>query len=161
MFAIAEMLAKAGAGLLGDLINTGSDKAKEFIEQKTGVKLDSEPSEKDVKKLVEFEKQNKQLILDKMEAIFKDKQNAREMNIEIANSNGGWLLKNTGSMIALITILSVFTLFGMLLSGNLSIENPNVSLICGYAGGYVMAILSFYFGSSKTEADSKGITNGK
>jgi len=153
MFGIATMLEAAGSKLLSKLINTGSEKAKEFIEKKTGVNLDKEPSNEDVKKLVEFEKKNSEEIQKRLESILKDKQNAREMNVELSNSNGSWLIKNTGSIIALTTIIAVFALFGLLLHGDLSIENPNVSLICGYAGGYVMAILSFYFGSSKTEAD--------
>jgi hypothetical protein len=56
-------------------------------------------------------------------------------------------------MIAIFTVLAVFALFGLLLNGNLSIENSNVAMIVGFAGGYVTQILSFYFGSSKTEAD--------
>jgi hypothetical protein len=74
------------------------------------------------------------------------------MNVELSKSDS-WLVKNTGSILALFVTLSTFTLFGLLLSGKLTIDNPNVALIAGFVGGYVTTILSFYFGSSKTEAD--------
>ena len=74
------------------------------------------------------------------------------MAIELGKSDS-WLLKNTGSLIGIFTVVSSFVLFVLLLNGTLSIENSTVAIIVGFVGGYVSQILSFYYGSSKNEAD--------
>jgi len=156
MFGIASILASAGMDLVSKFIDTGEDKAIEVIKEKTGVDLSKEPSEKDFIKLRQFEQYNKDFLLKQIELMNQDRDSARNMNIELSKSDS-WLVKNTGSILALFVTLSTFTLFGLLLSDNLTIDNPNVALISGFVGGYVTTILSFYFGSSKTEADSKGL----
>ena len=90
---------------------------------------------------------------EELKQILIDKQNARLANVAIQNSDTGWLVKNTGSMIALMIIIAVFGLFGLLLNGQLDIANSNVALIAGFSGGYVSSVIAFYFGSSKNESD--------
>jgi len=159
MFGIATILANAGLDLLSNLINEGEDKAINLIKDKTGIDLSKPPSKDDILKLKEFEEKNKELILNQLELILKDKQSARNMSIELSKSSS-WLLKNTGSLIALFVVTAGFILFILLLLNMLSIDNPNVAMILGFVGGYITQILSFYFGSSKTEADTKGKYNG-
>ena len=97
-------------------------------------------------------KRNEASLLKEMELIYEDKQSARNMAIELGKSDS-WLLKNTGSLIGIFTVVSSFVLFVLLLNGTLSIENSTVAIIVGFVGGYVSQILSFYYGSSKNEAD--------
>jgi len=152
MFGIASMLADAGMNLVSKFIDTGKDKAIKVIKEKTGVDLSKEPSKEDFIKLKEFENKNKEFLLKQIELMNQDRDSARNMSIELSKSNS-WLVKNTGSILALFVTLSTFILFGLLLNGTLTIDNPNVALIAGFVGGYVTTILSFYFGSSKLEAD--------
>lgn len=155
MGAILGLLANAGVNLVEKFVGAGKDKAIEVIKEKTGIDLSKKQnlSQEDILKLKEFENKNKEFLLRETEAFLKDKQNARNMAIEISKNGKDWLVRNTGSLIALFVVTAVFILFGLLLNGNLSIENSNVAMIVGFTGGYVTQILSFYFGSSKTEAD--------
>ena len=154
MFGLTSILTNAGIDLVSKFIDTGKDKAIEIIKERTSVDLSKEPSNEDLIKLKEFEKNNRDFLLKQIELMNQDRDSARKMSVELSKSDS-WLVKNTGSILALFVTLSTFTLFGLLLNGNLTIDNPNVALISGFVGGYVTTILSFYFGSSKTEADSK------
>jgi len=156
MGAILGLLANAGVNLVEKFVGAGEDKAIEVIKEKTGIDLAKKQnlSQEDILKLKEFENKNKEFLLKQIELANADRDSARNMNIELSKSDS-WLVKNTGSILALFVTLSTFVLFGLLLNGNLTIDNPNVALIAGFVGGYVTTILSFYFGSSKTESDSK------
>jgi len=143
------MLMSAGLDFLADMVkDKGEQVVNEVVKKTTGIDLTKTKtlSKEDITKLRANEKEILNMVL-------KDKQNARNMAVELANSNGSWLVKNTGSIIGLFVTISSFVLFALLLSGKLDINNSNVALIAGYAGGYISTILSFYFGSSKTEAD--------
>ena len=142
-----------GIGFITNLVkDKGQDLAIEGIKKATGIDLSTK------KELTPNERQlliaSEQRILRETELIYIDKQNARNMSIELSKSNS-WLLKNAGSLIALFVVSACFGLFVLLLKGSLSIENSNVAMIVGFAGGYISQILSFYFGSSKEQADSK------
>jgi len=152
MLGIASVLANAGLNLLSDLIDNGKEEAVKVIENKTGVKLKPKLTKVEIDKLKEFEQNNQKLLLEELKTYIKDKESARKMQVELSKSNS-WLLKHTGSIIALITIICGFSMFALLLEGKFSIDNPNVALIAGFVGGYITNILSFYFGSSKNEAD--------
>ena len=156
MGAILGLLANAGVNLVEKFVGAGEDKAIEVIKEKTGIDLAKKQnlSQEDILKLKEFENKNKEFLLKQIELANADRDSARNMNIELSKSDS-WLVKNTGSILALFVTLSTFVLFGLLLNGNLTIDNPNVALIAGFVGGYVTTILSFYFGSSKTESDFK------
>jgi len=158
MFNIINILANAGMELVSNFIDTGKDKAVEILKEKTGIDLSKKDklSQSEILKLKEFENKNKEFLLKQIELANADRDSARNMNIELSKSDS-WLVKNTGSILALFVTLSTFILFGLLLNGNLTIDNPNVALIAGFVGGYVTTILSFYFGSSKTEADKHRI----
>ncbi len=89
------------------------------------------------------------------ELYLKDKSDARKMNVLIQQSKD-WLVRNAGSLIAIFVVVSTFGLWlcmliGMTDSLNQSVLmsiNSSLTLSLGY-------VLSFYYGSSKTEADSK------
>lgn len=86
----------------------------------------------------------------------KDKQDARNMNVKIQAAKD-WLVRNTGSMIAIFTIASAFILdLVILIMVFNSIEvSPILTLIAGANNVKAGQVLSFYFGASKMEADSK------
>jgi len=143
-------LASLGISLISDLISDhGEDMVKQGIEKVTGINLDKKPSEAE-KRIIE---ENMAFVKQEVELMYADKQSAREMAMTVSTNAKDWLVRNTGSMIGLSVIGLSFTLFYMLLSGGLSIENSNVAMIVGFAGGYVSQVLSFYFGSSKESAD--------
>ena len=109
-------------------------------------------------KLLQLEKEfSKQLSanLEITKTIIVDKSDARQMNNFLnKHKQTPWLVKNTGSLIALITTLFTFGLwFAMLLDFTTGVNenilfaiNSGLTLSFGY-------VLSFYFGSSKNESD--------
>jgi hypothetical protein len=154
---IANLLVNGFETLGKSLMQDGAEKLTKVIKDKTGVDLSDKKkidfSQEEYEKLRVFEK-------DELALYLADVQNARDMNISLANSTGSWLLKNTGSLIAIITIIFGFGLFYLLIDGELSIENSNVALIVGFIGGYISQIHGFYFGTSKNEADKQRVDNG-
>jgi hypothetical protein len=67
-----------------------------------------------------------------------------------------WLIKNTGSIIALTVVFATFALWFIMLTGLAKGVQENI--LFAINGGLTTAvgfILSFYFGTSKTEADAK------
>jgi len=145
LIGIVGMLAKAGFDYLAE---AGEDAAREAVKKATGINLDekSELTESDLQKI----KSRENAITEQLNIILADKHNARNMAIELSKSDS-FLLKNTGSMIGIFTIITSFVLFVFILSGNLDTNNPNVSLILGFAGGYITQILSFYYGATKNK----------
>lgn len=89
---------------------------------------------------------------------FQDKTNARQTSIERQGAKD-WLVRNTGSLIALVTILFAFVLDAFILyeafKNGITDLNPIVTLIAGYSSARAIQVLSFYFGDSKVNADSK------
>jgi hypothetical protein len=144
---IVEALLEAGISIFK---NATEEVALEGIRKVTGLDLSKkrELNKSDIATI----RRNEVALAKEMELIYMDKQNARNMTIELSKSDS-WLLKNTGSLIGIFTVVSSFILFVLLLNGTLSIENSTVAIIVGFVGGYVSQILSFYYGSSKTEAD--------
>ncbi len=144
--------------MIGTLVSLGldlfKDKAEDVvfagIKKATGIDLTgvnpAELSEAQINKIKAAEAN----IAKEMELIYADKDSARRMAVELGKSDS-WLLKNSGSMIGLFVVIMSMSLFGLLLSGQLTIANSNVAMIVGFAGGYITQVLSFYFGSSKNK----------
>ena len=70
----------------------------------------------------------------------------------------GWLVRNTGSLIAWFIILGTVALDSLVAFGTLkeTVKDKDVLMfILGSMNTYTAGVISFYFGSSKTEADVK------
>ena len=69
----------------------------------------------------------------------------------------GWLIKNTGSLLAILIVIMTFTIDYMVAFKGLkeSVKDKDMlMLILGSINTYTAGVISFYFGSSKTEADA-------
>lgn len=157
---IGSLLVSAGASLLGSLVESGTQvaktKAKEFIKEKTGVDIDKEkPTPQQLEKIAQAEREHYSELY---ELMLKDRADARSMNVKIQQSKD-WLVRNTGSLIALFTIFSAFILDVYILykafSTGLDTLNPIVTLIAGATSTKAVQVLGFYFGDSKVNADAK------
>lgn len=160
MVAIGTLLATAGASLLGDLFKTGTEvakeKAKEFIKDKTGIDVDKgNLTQEELSQIAQAERENYQELYS---LVLQDRANARKMNVDLQVSKD-WLVRNTGSVIALFTIVSAFILDVYILSQGITEGvtslNPIVTLIAGATSTKAVQVLGFYFGDSKVNADSK------
>ncbi len=85
-----------------------------------------------------------------------DMDSARAAFTKMSNSHTSWLIKNTGSIIALTVVFATFALWFVMLTGLAKGVGENILFaINGGLTTTVGFILSFYFGTSKTEADAK------
>lgn len=121
---------------------------------------DEERAEKENEKLktnIQHKIEMGKLDVAETEAYIKDKQSAREMNSNLQVSKD-WLVRNTGSLIAWFIIVGTFTLDYMVVFEGLKNEVGDkevLMFILGSMNTYTAGVISFYFGSSKTEADGK------
>jgi len=123
---------------------------------------DEERAEKENEKLktnLQYKNENKKLDLDETKAFLKDKSSARKMNSDLQVSKD-WLVRNTGSLIAWFIIIGTFILDYMVVFEGLKNEVGDkevLMFILGSMNTYTAGVISFYFGSSKTEADNKRV----
>jgi len=117
---------------------------KENEQQKTELNYKAKMRESDVKE----------------QAIYlQDKQDAREMNSSLVASKD-WLVRNTGSLMAWFIVLGTVALDYMVVFNGLSesVKDKEVLMfILGAMNTYTANVISFYFGSSKTEADKNRV----
>ena len=154
------LLAQAGISIFNNLVSKhGEDLISESIKKVTGIELKgrTEPLTPQEKQLIlDSQYKIKELDFKTLELHQKDRDSARNREVNIQTSKD-WLVRNTGSMIAVITVILTFMLDGYVLyqgiNSGMDALNPIVTLISGAMTTRVMTIYSFYFGSSKTEAD--------
>ena len=171
---IVTMLANKGMSLLSKAIKSGSDKAIEFVEQKTGIKL-SEPenikniSDEDIAKLKELEFTHK-LELDKLALLNKqednrheevyvtaevsDKQSARSNNhlYEMQSEIGKKVFLQTSILIPLLIMINVLLIS---YAADLKLGEAMISMVSTLIGIALnnayrerQSMLEFLYGSS-------------
>lgn len=149
-----------GIGFIDDLISeVGLPLVKKGIKSLTGIDLESKELTPEQKaKLVEMEVEIKKIDFEKLKLGYEDKASARLFGVNIQQSQD-WLVRNTGSLIALFTVLSAFILDILLIYMvvNDTNVNPIYTLIQGAMNVRAVQVLSFYFGDSKVNADKQRI----
>lgn len=136
---LAPLLAQ-GLSLLGNAVLA---KGKDWVEEKTGVNLDQPLSAEDVLRLKQYEMDHEEELLrlrvEDKRLDLADVQSARDMNTRINESvNATWLSKNIPAVLALIVIVSGFTLLA--LTKDADVRTAVV--------GLMTLVLGFYFGST-------------
>jgi len=126
-----------------DLITSDEERAeKENEKLKTELAYKAKMRENDIKE---------------SEIYLEDKQSAREMNSNLVASKD-WLVRNTGSLLAWFIVIGTVALDYMIAFENLKdavADKEVLMFILGSMNTYTAGVISFYFGSSKTEADAK------
>jgi hypothetical protein len=150
-------LLSQGLGLIGNAVMA---KGKEWVEEKTGVKLDQPLSTEDTLKLRQYEMdheeellrlriEEKKLGLDELQAFANAIQN-EDNNIsdrwKADMSSDSWLSKNIRPM-SLIAIFVGYFLFSMMSAFGLDANESYVSLL----GQWGMLIMGAYFGGRTIE----------
>lgn len=136
---LAPLLAQ-GLSLLGNAVLA---KGKNWVEEKTGVNLDQPLSAEDVLRLKQYEMDHEEELLrlrvEDKRLDLADVQSARDMNTRINESaNATWLSKNVPAILALVVIISGFTLLA--LTKDADVRTAVV--------GLMTLVLGFYFGST-------------
>ena len=165
---IVSMLAGKGLDLLSSAIDGGADKAAEYIEEKTGIKMDgSELSDEQVAELKKFEMSNKVELetlalankqednrhLEKTtEVVLGDKSNARSREVEVVKSTG----KRDYALIALAAVIVIGFFAGLvsLVFVTLDKGSGTYELLYMMFGALVIkfgTVVDYFFGASETK----------
>lgn len=136
---LAPLLAQ-GLSLIGNAVMA---KGKEWVEDKTGVKLDEPLTEENLLKLRQYEMDHQEeltkLRIEDKRLDLADVQSARDMNTRINESaNATWLSKNVPALLALAVVTC-----GFLLLATTQEADVRTAVV-----GLMTLVLGFYFGSS-------------
>lgn len=164
---LVSMLADKGLDLISSAIDGGADKAKEYIEDKTGIKLDKNLTEEQVAELKKFEMTNKveleKLALankqednrhaeKKVEIITADKSNARNREIEVVKTTGK--KDNTVTILAGVIVIGFFAGLISLVFVHLDKGSGTYELLYMMFGALIAkfgTVIDYFFGSSETK----------
>lgn len=142
---IPALLAPLLAQGLGLISNAVMAKGKEWVEDKTGVKLDQPLSAEDTLKLRQFEMDHEEELLklriEDKKLDLSDVQGARDMNTRINESaNATWLAKNVPAILSITVVIVGFFLLAFTKEADV-----RTAVV-----GLMTLVLGFYFGSSAT-----------
>ena len=164
---LVSMLADKGLDLISGAIDGGAEKAKEYIEEKTGIKLDKDLTDEQVMELKKFEISNK-LELEKLalankqednrhsekttEVVLADKSNARGREIEVVKATG----KRDYALIALAAVIVIGFFAGLvsLVFVTLDKGSGTYELLYMMFGALVIkfgTVVDYFFGASETK----------
>ena len=174
------MIPAALAAILTPLLGNGLNlvanavmaKGRDYVEQRLGVKLKPDMSPEDLAKiqiaqmeheeeLLKLRLEEDRLDLAELGMFLKDTNDARQREVQIANSDKAPLLnKIVTPVLALSILLLTFVLFGVVMFNDTPLEASRKDIliyILGVLSAIASQIVSYYFGSSagskeKTEA---------
>ena len=167
--------------LLGNGLNLVANavmaKGKDYVEKKLGVELKPDMSPEDLAKiqiaqmeheeeLLKLRLEEDKLDLAELEMLLKSTNDARQREVQIANSDKAPLLnKIVTPVLALSILLLTFVLFGVVMFDNAPVEASRKDIliyVLGVLSAIASQIVSYYFGSSagskeKTDALKEAI----
>ena len=165
---LVSMLADKGLDLISSAIDGGADKAKEYIEDKTGIKMDgSELTDEQVAELKKFEMTNK-IELEKLalankqednrhaekktEIITADRSNARNRELEVVKTTGK--KDNTVTILAGVIVIGFFAGLISLVFVHLDKGSGTYELLYMMFGALIAkfgTVIDYFFGASETK----------
>jgi len=159
---IAPLIAN-GLSLIGNAVLA---KGKDYIEQKTGIKIEPDISQENVLKLKQYEMEHEEELLklqiennkidfDLYKLEVEDKSSARDRDTRVNESaNASWIAKNITGLLAVAVIGLSFVLFYMVIYTSIPADKKDIVIyILGVLSGAVTQILSYFYGSSKSSAN--------
>ena len=164
---LVSMLADKGLDLISSAIDGGADKAKQYIEDKTGIKLDKNLTDEQVAELKKFEMTNK-IELEKLalankqednrhaekktEIITADKSNARNRELEVVKTTGK--KDNTVTILAGVIVIGFFAGLISLVFVHLDKGSGTYELLYMMFGALIAkfgTVIDYFFGASETK----------
>ena len=143
-------------------------KGKKVVEEKLGVELKPDMSPEDLAKiqiaqmeheeeLLKLRLEEDKLDLAELQARLKDTNDAREREVQIANSDKAPLInKIVTPVLALSILLLTFVLFGVVMFDDSPVEASRKDIliyVLGVLSAIASQIVSYYFGSSQSSKD--------
>ena len=138
---VAGLLAQ-GLNLVGNAVLA---KGKEWVEEKTGVKIEPDMTPEALAKLKQFELEHEEelqrLQLEVNRLTYEDTKSARGMNTRINESaKATWLSKNVPAILALVVIIG----------GGIVLTTTSQADVRAAVVGLMTLVLGFYFGTSSS-----------
>ena len=142
MLPVVAGLVAQGLNLVGNAVLA---KGKEWVEEKTGVKLVPDMPPEELAKLrqyeLEHEEELQRLQLEENRLTYEDTKSARDMNTRInESSNATWLSKNIPAILALVVVVG----------GGIMLITTNQADVRTAVVGLMTLVLGFYFGTSSS-----------
>jgi hypothetical protein len=143
-------------------------KGKKVVEEKLGVELKPDMSSEDLAKiqiaqmeheeeLLKLRLEEDKLDLAELQARLKDTNDAREREVQIANSDKAPLInKIVTPVLALSILMLTFVLFGVVMFDDTPVEASRKDIliyVLGVLSAIASQIVSYYFGSSQSSKD--------
>lgn len=145
---IVSMLAEKGLNLLSNAVDKGSDKAIEFISEKTGIDLTSkqELSSGDLRLLKELEESNR---MELIKLAYQDRQDARDMQKEALKQDDKFSKRFVYYLATFWSVTGLIYIF-LITFGTIPEQNVRFAdTILGFLlGTIVSTIINYFFGSS-------------
>jgi len=177
------MIPAALAAILTPLLGNGLNlvanavmaKGRDYVEQRLGVKLKPDMSPEDLAKiqiaqmeheeeLLKLRLEEDRLDLAELGMFLKDTNDARQREVQIANSDKAPLLnKIVTPVLALSILLLTFVLFGVVMFNDTPLEASRKDIliyILGVLSAIASQIVSYYFGSSQGSKDKSDQLKG-
>jgi len=165
--------------LLGNGLNLVANavmaKGKDYVEKKLGVELKPDMSPEDLarvqiaqmqheEELLKLRLEEDRLDLAELEMLLKGTNDARQREVQIANSDKAPLLnKIVTPVLALSILLLTFVLFGVVMFNDTPLEASRKDIliyILGVLSAIASQIVSYYFGSSQGSKDKSDQLKG-
>ena len=170
------MIPAALAAILTPLLGNGLNlvanavmaKGKDYVEKKLGVELKPDMLPEDLAKvqiaqmeheeeLMRLRIEDDKIDLAELQMLLKDTNDARQREVQIANSDKAPLLnKIVTPVLALSILLLTFALFGVVMFNDTPVEASRKDIliyILGVLSAIASQIVSYYFGSSQGSKD--------
>lgn len=158
------MLADKGLDLLSSAIDGGAEKAKEYIEEKTGIELDKGLTDEQIAELKKFEMSHKveleKLVLENKkednrskeratELVLDDKQSARSREVEVVKATGK--RDNSVTYLAAVIVAGFFAGLISLVFVHLDKGSGTYELLYMMFGALIAkfgTVVDYFFGAS-------------
>lgn len=153
---IVAMLADKGLDLVSKAVESGADKAIDFVSEKTGVDLHKKKSlaPEEVVKLKNLELNNEK---DLRNFHLENTKSAREMNVKIQETaNASWIAKNTSYLLDFMVVGATILLGFALFVFEIPTSNKEISyMLFGQLVGLCITTFNFHRGSSHGSKESR------
>lgn len=142
------------SGAAGELVKSVGN----VVDNVVTTKEEKMQIEQEIKKAdLQYQLEEKKLGFLEKQAIYDDISGARKMNVEVQNSSSAsWLSKNVSPLLAILTTVITFALFGYLMLNHEEIpplRRDIILYILGVLSATLTQIYSYYFGSSAGSAE--------
>lgn len=149
---MGNILSKITDVLGGNLLKGATD----LIDQVTTTKEEKELLKIKMQELLNTHAENVvKAANQELETITKDIQNARDRDIQANNSaTSSWLSKNITPIIAISSLILAFGLYFYAFRATIEPNNKDIALfVLGAIGPITGQVISYYFGSTKTQSN--------